>query len=71
VREERITDKYVQAESVHVHLSFYMDEKMDNVQVENVKDMARILTCSWPLDKTKTSNPMWKNCVGDLNRIQH
>jgi hypothetical protein len=46
VREERITDKYVQAESVHVHLSFYMDEKMDNVQVENVKDMARILTCS-------------------------
>jgi hypothetical protein len=26
--------------------------------------LARILTCSEPLDKTKTSNPMWKNCVG-------
>jgi hypothetical protein len=58
VREERIIDKDVQAESVHVHHSFYMGEKMDNVQVENAKDIARILTCLWPLNKTNTSKPM-------------
>jgi hypothetical protein len=49
--------------SVHVQFHSYRSGKMVNVQVVCANVLARILTSLWPLDKTKTSNNMWKNCV--------
>jgi len=46
-RRVRGEDKDVQVESVQVHLACYMGEKIDKVQVENVKDTSTNLKTAW------------------------